>query len=43
MSLAISKTAYLSEQDYLEAEKVSDVKQGAIKSVGNSVEYRYLN
>ena len=25
--LAISKTAYLSEQDYLEAEKVSDVKQ----------------
>ncbi len=26
MSLAISKTAYLSEQDYLEAEKVSDVK-----------------
>ncbi|MFI3122715.1 MAG: Uma2 family endonuclease [Methylococcales bacterium] len=26
MSLAISKTAYLSEQDYLEAEKVSAVK-----------------
>lgn len=26
MGLAISKTAYLSEQDYLEAERVSDVK-----------------